>query len=93
VEKSTTYGNQSGGLFQFICNTPTAMGVFVSKTYRSLMKLCRIKQQVSTAYHPETDGETEQVNRELKVYLQIFCKRIPEDWDKHLPITEFSYNG
>jgi len=33
--------------------------LFVSKTYRSLMKLCEIKQQVSTAYHPQTDGETE----------------------------------
>jgi len=33
------------------------------------MKLCGINQQVSTAYHPETDGETERVNRELEVYL------------------------
>jgi len=57
------------------------------------MKLCRIKQQVSTAYHLETNGETEQVNRELEVYLRILCKWIPEDWDKHLPIAEFSYNG
>ena len=43
--------------------------LFVSKMYRGLMKLCGIKQQVSTAYQPETNGETEQVNRELKVYL------------------------
>jgi len=35
----------------------------------------------------------EWVNRELEVYLWIFCKRIPEDWDKHLPIAKFSYNG
>ena len=67
--------------------------LFASKTYRGLTKLCGIKQQVSTAYHPETDGETEQVNRELEVYLWIFCKWIPEDWDKHLPIAKFSYNG
>jgi len=33
--------------------------LFVSKTYRGLMKLYGIRQQVSTAYHPETDGETE----------------------------------
>ena len=33
--------------------------LFVSKTYRGLMKLCGISQRVSTAYHPETDGETE----------------------------------
>ena len=47
----------------------------------------------STAYHPQTDGETERVNRELEMYLRIFCKRIPEDWDKHLPMAEFAYNG
>jgi len=67
--------------------------LFVSKTYRGLMKLCGISQRISTTYHPETDGETERVNRELEVYLQIFCKRVPEDWDKHLPIAEFTYNG
>jgi len=67
--------------------------LFVSKTYRSLMKLCEIKQRVSTAYHPQTDGETERVNRELETYLRVFCKRIPEDWDKHLPMAEFAYNG
>jgi len=48
--------------------------LFVSKPYRGLMKLCGINQRVSTAYHPETDGETERVSRELEVYLRIFCK-------------------
>jgi len=43
--------------------------LFVSKTYKGLMKLCGINQRVSTAYHPETNGETERVNRELEVYL------------------------
>ena len=36
--------------------------LFISKTYKSLMKLCNVKQQISTAYHPQTDGETEQVD-------------------------------
>ena len=36
--------------------------LFVSKTYQSLMKLCKVKQRISTAYHPQTDGETERVN-------------------------------
>jgi hypothetical protein len=43
--------------------------LFVSKTYRSLMKLCGVKQRISTTYHPQTDGETERVNRELETYL------------------------
>jgi len=66
--------------------------LFISKTYRGLMKLCGINQWVSTAYHPETNGEMERVNRELKVYLWICCKWVPENWDKHLPIAEFAYN-
>ena len=57
------------------------------------MKLCNVKQRISTAYHPQTDGETERVNRELETYLRIFCKKNPEEWDKNLSIAEFSYNG
>ena len=57
------------------------------------MKLCNVKQRISTAYHPQTDGETERVNRELETYLRIFCKRNPEEWDKNLSIAEFAYNG
>ena len=55
--------------------------LFTSRTYQNLLKLLGIKQRLSTAYHPETDGETERVNREIETYIQIFCKRIPEDWD------------
>ena len=57
------------------------------------MKPCNVKQRISTAYHPQTDGETEQVNQELKTDLRIFCKKNPEEWDKNLSIAEFSYNG
>ena len=55
--------------------------LFTSRTYWNLLKLLGIKQRLSTAYHPETDGETERVNREIETYIRIFCKRIPEDWD------------
>ena len=36
--------------------------LLVSKACKSLMKLCNVKQRISTAYHPQTDGETEQFN-------------------------------
>ena len=39
--------------------------LFTSRTYQNLLKLLGIKQRFSTAYHPETDGETERVNREI----------------------------
>ena len=43
--------------------------LFTSRTYQNLLKLLGIKQRLSTAYHPETDGETERVNREIETYI------------------------
>jgi hypothetical protein len=51
-----------------------------------------IKLAMSTAYHPQTDGETEQVNQELEIYLQTFCSNEPETWKCYLPTAEFAHN-
>ena len=50
-----------------------------------------IKLAMSTAYHPQTDGETERVNQEVEVYLWIFCSNNQENW-KHLLTAEFTHN-
>lgn len=42
---------------------------FVSKAFQALTKLLKIKAKLSTAYHPQTDGQTEQLNQELETYL------------------------
>ena len=47
---------------------------------------------MSTAYHPQTDGETEHVNQELEIYLRIFCSNNPETWKLYLPTVEFAHN-
>ena len=47
---------------------------------------------LSTAYHPQTDGETKHVNQELKTYLHIFCQNDLFSWSDHLPTAEFTYN-
>lgn len=46
-----------------------------------------------TAYHPQTDGQTEQVNQEVEQYLQLFINYHQDDWAQWLPIAEFSYNN
>jgi hypothetical protein len=47
----------------------------------------------STAYHPQTDGQTERVNQVLEGYLRIFTSRQQDDWDDFLPTGEFQYNN
>ena len=47
---------------------------------------------MSTAYHPQTNGETERVNQELEIYLRIFCSNNPETWKLYLPTVEFAHN-
>lgn len=53
----------------------------------------KIKSNVSTAYHPETDGQTERVNQTLEQYLRIYTNYQQDDWCKLLPLAEFAYNN
>src|SRR5258708_9097156 len=48
---------------------------------------------MSTAYHPQTDGQMERLNQELEVYVQIFCTNLPNSWNSMLPIAEFAHNS
>ena len=65
---------------------------FASRLYQELGKLLGIKLAMSTAYHPQTDGETERVNQELEVYLRVFCSNNPETWKQFLATAEFAHN-
>ena len=47
---------------------------------------------MSTAYHPQTDGQTERTNQEIEAYLRIYCGTHPEEWTEHLTDLEFSHN-
>ena len=48
---------------------------------------------MSTAYHPQTDGQTERVNHVLEQYLRTFCAWDQKDWLELLPYAEFCYNN
>jgi hypothetical protein len=58
-----------------------------------LYKLLGIELATSTAYHPQTDGQTKHVNQELEGYLRIFTSRRQDDWDDLLRLGEFSHNN
>jgi len=66
---------------------------FISRFWRLLCQLLDIKANLSTAYHPETDGQTEWVNQILKQYLWIYINYQQDDWVYQLPLAEFAYNN
>lgn len=66
---------------------------FVATFTKELYRLLGIKLSTSTAYHPQTDGQTERVNQELEQYLRLFTRERQDDWDELLPLAEFQYNN
>ena len=48
---------------------------------------------LSSAYHPETDGQTERVNQVIEDMLRSYCNQQPRMWLKYLPLVEFAYNS
>ena len=57
------------------------------------MNLLDIKQKLSTAFHPETDGQTERVNQSLEQYLRMFSNYKQNNWSELLSMVEFLYNN
>ena len=66
--------------------------VFTSLFWKELFKLLHVKLLMSTAYHPQTDGQTEVVNRSLECYLRCMCGENPKEWCKWLSLAEWWYN-
>ena len=66
---------------------------FVAEFTTELYRLLGISIASSTAYHPQTDGQTERVNQEMEQYLRLFTNERQNDWDDYLPLGEFSYNN
>src|SRR4051812_30531049 len=64
----------------------------MSNFIQSLYQMLEVTGNPSTAYHPQTDGQTEGVNQEIKRYLQIYINHHQTDWVEWLSIAEFSYN-
>src|SRR5258706_15776209 len=48
---------------------------------------------MSTAFHPQTDGQMERVNQTLEHYLRQFCNYEQNDWYEMLPLAEYCYNN
>ncbi|MBW0550578.1 hypothetical protein O181_090293 [Austropuccinia psidii MF-1] len=67
--------------------------LFVSSFWTNLCQKLKILRDMSTAYHPETDGQTERVNQILEPYLWMYVSYHQDDWNTWLPLAEFAYNN
>src|SRR5215469_2185121 len=66
---------------------------YASKFMKELCKTLGITHNLSTAYHPQTDRQTERINQEVEQYLRIYCNHLQEDWADWIAIAEFAYNN
>src|SRR5260370_1470205 len=66
---------------------------FASQFATHLSKALGIKQNLSTTFHPRTNGQTERMNAWLEQYLQPWCVTRPRSWVQLLPIAEHAHNS
>ncbi|GJR07138.1 putative reverse transcriptase domain-containing protein [Tanacetum coccineum] len=67
--------------------------LFTSRFWVSLQKALGTQLDLSTAYHPETDGQSERTIQTLEDMLRACVIDFGSSWDRHLPLVEFSYNN
>lgn len=67
--------------------------VFTSKYWTLLMRRWQSQRRLSTAFHPQTDGQTERQNQTMETYLRCFINHEQNDWPYWLRWAEFSYNN
>jgi hypothetical protein len=66
---------------------------FISGFMKELYKLLGVEGNPSMAYHPQMDGQTKRVNREVEKYLRMFTNHQQDDWADWLPLAEFAFNN
>ncbi len=59
---------------------------------KELYRVLKIKANASTAYHPQTDGQTERVNQEVREFLTMFVNHQQDDWSDWLAVAQFCHN-
>jgi len=60
---------------------------------KKLNKMLGIEIKLSTAYHPQTNGQTERTNQELEQYLRMYVNHRQNNWSEWLAMAEFAFNN
>jgi transposase InsO family protein len=66
---------------------------FTSKWWRELHKLIGMELLMSTSFHPQTDGQTEQMNRNIGQILRTAVRPDQKDWIEKIDMVEFAINS
>jgi len=66
---------------------------FTSKVFQEICALLEVKQNISSAYHPQTDGQSEKTNQHMETALRIFGNFQQDRWSKLLPIVQYQLNS
>jgi len=66
---------------------------FAVRLMKELNKMLEIETKLSTAFHPQTDGQTKRMNQELEQYLQFFVDYRQKNWPEWLAMAEFTINN
>ncbi|GKG32275.1 putative reverse transcriptase domain-containing protein, partial [Tanacetum coccineum] len=66
---------------------------FTSRFWQSMQETLGTRLDISTVYHPQTDGQSERTIQTLKDLLRACVLDFRGSWDVHLPLVEFSYNN
>jgi hypothetical protein len=66
---------------------------FCNQFLQELWACMRIKRSLTSAYHPQSNGQVERVNRVIEEYLRHYVKNDQKDWDRFLPMCELSINN
>nr|GEX51573.1 hypothetical protein [Tanacetum cinerariifolium] len=87
-------------LKEIVCKHGVPMSVisdrdclFTSRFWVSLQKALGTQSDLSTSYHPETDGQSERTIQMLEDMLRACVINFGSSWDKNMPLVEFSYNN
>jgi len=67
--------------------------LFTSDLWKETTGKLGIERRLSTAFHPQTDRQTERTNAILEQYLRAYINHQQDDWCGYLPLAEFAYNN
>jgi Integrase core domain len=66
---------------------------FTSTFFSEICSQLGIKQNLSSAYHPQTDGQSEKTNQHVETGLRIFCNFQQDDWVHYIPMIQYAINA